>query len=70
MMIRKFTLEESLQFVIAACRVRDEQDRELGELLLAGLSEDTPEAWGRVHDRMNVMGDFAGADRLRRLIKE
>lgn len=64
-----WTLENKLGFVLAACRVRDETDRELGEALLAAANEDTVEAWAKVHDRANVIGRHDLADRLRQLVR-
>jgi hypothetical protein len=64
-----WTLELKMGFVLAACRVRDETDKELGELLLAASKEDTEAAWGKVYDRANIIGQFDMAERLRKLIK-
>jgi len=64
-----WTLEGYMSFVLAACRVRDETDKELGEALLAAAKEDTEEAWAKVHDRANIIGRHDLADRLRQLIK-
>jgi hypothetical protein len=64
-----WTLEIKLGFVLAACRVRDETDRELGELLLAASKEDTEAAWDKVYVRANVIGEFDMAERLRQLVK-
>lgn len=69
MIRRKFTFSEWVCFALAASRVRDEVDRELGELLLR-VADGEDDALAAVHDRLNVLGDFAGADRIRRLVRE
>jgi hypothetical protein len=69
MLRRKFTFAEWAQFTLAAGRVRDEVDRELGELLLRVSSGDD-DALALAHDRLNVLGDFAGADKLRKIMSE
>jgi|HubBroStandDraft_4_1064222.scaffolds.fasta_scaffold00029_5 hypothetical protein len=66
MLRRQFTLDEYFAWVLCAARVRDKVDRELGLLMLAAADDDSQ--WPAVHDRLNVIGDFKGADRLRRII--
>lgn len=67
--MRPFTLEESIRFVLAAERIRHTIDEQLGEALLAAHRNDSPEDWARVHDRMNVLGEFAGADQIREMFE-
>jgi len=69
MIRRDFTFAESCWFTLAATRVRDEVDAELGNLLLR-VARGDDSALPAVHDRMNVIGRFDGADRLRRLVCE
>jgi hypothetical protein len=64
----EWTLETRLGFILAACRVRDEQDHELGELLLAAAKDDTIEAWNAVAARANTIGRPDLAVRLRQLV--
>jgi hypothetical protein len=66
MALRPFTLSEWAAFTLAAARVRDEIDRELGEALLCVARGDDG-ALARVYDRLLILGEFAGADRLRAL---
>lgn len=64
-MTRPFT--EWLKLQLLAVRIREEIDVLLGEALLEANNGNDPVAWGRVHDRLNVLGDFTGADRIREL---
>jgi hypothetical protein len=66
MLRRKFTLGEQIRFTLAAIRVRDEVDRELGELMIAASSDDS--LWPKVHVRLNVIGRFDQADWLRQIV--
>ncbi len=65
----RWTLETYFAFVVAATRVHDNVDAELGELMLAAADDDTVEAWAKVHDRANVIGRHDLADRLRQLVR-
>jgi hypothetical protein len=67
MLRRPLTLAERIAFTLAATRVRDEVDIELGELLLR-VADGDDSALAAVHDRLNVLGNFEGADRIRRLV--
>lgn len=67
MLRRKFTFEEWFWFTLAAARVRDEVDEELGKLLLR-VSQGDDSALALAHDRLNVIGRFDGADRIRRIV--
>lgn len=69
MLRRKFTFEEWFAFTLAAARVEKEVDAELGRLLLK-ISGGDDSAIAAVHDRLNVIGNFAGADRIRKLVQE
>lgn len=69
MLRRKFTFEERVSLILAAARVRDEVDAELGALLLR-VAQSEDEALSLVHDRLNVIGRFEGADRIRKLVCE
>jgi uncharacterized NAD(P)/FAD-binding protein YdhS len=69
MLRRQFTFDEWFRFSRAAARVRDEVNAELGELLLR-VSKGDDSALADVHDRLNVLGNFAGADQIRRLVLE
>jgi hypothetical protein len=69
MLRRPFTFEEWFRFTLAAARVREEVDQELGDLLLR-VADGDDTALALVHDRLTVLGDFDGADRIRRLITE
>jgi hypothetical protein len=69
MIEQPWTLELWMAFVLAATRVRDETDKELGELLLVAGKDDTEEAWAKVADRANIIGEFDMAERLRQLVK-
>lgn len=66
--MRPFTLDEWFRFSLAAVRVRDEVDAELGELMLRVAGGD--DSLAAVHDRLNVLGHFEGADRIRRIVQE
>lgn len=69
MLRRKFTFDEWFWFTLAAGRVKDEVDAELGELLLR-VSRGDDSALSLVHDRMNVIGRFDGADKIRQIVCE
>lgn len=66
--LRAFTLDERVRFVLAAARVRDEVDRELGLLLLA-VARGDDSALAAVSDRLLEMGDDVRAERVRRLVE-
>lgn len=68
MLHRPFTLDELCRFTLAATRVRDEVDRELGELLLRVAAGDD-DALALAHDRLNVVGRFEQADKLREIVR-
>lgn len=67
--MRPFTFPEWFRFTLAAARVRDTVDRDLGLLLLRVASGDDT-ALVPASDRLEELGDFAGAGRIRRLLEE
>jgi hypothetical protein len=69
MLIRRFTLEESVRLCVLSVRIGREVDEELGRLvgLLAGGDDGVLPA---IHDRLNVCGRCETADLLRRIITE
>jgi hypothetical protein len=69
MLRRRFTLEEKLHLVIVASKVQETIDKELGDALLR-IADGDDSAFAAVHDRLNVMGNFADADRIRKLVME
>lgn len=64
-MKKAFTFDEWFRFTLAVCRVRDEIDHELGELMIRAGCDDS--LWPAVHDRANVIGQHALADSVRAL---
>lgn len=69
MLRRKFTFTERIQVILLAARIRDEVDNELGQLLMR-VADGDDVALAEAHDRLNVLGRFEGADRIRRLVCE
>lgn len=59
-------LSEALEMVKLSVIARD-KDEELGTALAEAIRE--PSAWLRVHDRLCVLGDFGGADKIREMAK-
>lgn len=46
--------------------VMSDRDEELGQAIADAIRDTS--AWQRVHDRLNVLGDFAGADKVREAV--
>lgn len=69
MLRRKFTLDEKLWLVLIASKVQVRIDQELGDALLA-IADGDDSAFAKVHDRLNVLGEFDDADRIRKLVSE
>lgn len=59
-------LAEALTLVRLSVVMRD-MDEELGQAIAECVSDTS--AWQRVHDRLNVLGDFAGAGKVREAVK-
>lgn len=54
-----------LRLQLLAVQLREEVDQELGEALSSALNTNSQDDWSKVHERLNVLGDFAGADVIR-----
>ncbi len=65
---RRFTDREAARMVVLAAQIGDTIDAELGRLL-ACLALGSDEVLPQIHDRLNVLGRFEGADRLRKIIE-
>ncbi len=64
-MVRSFS--EWLNFHLLLIEVRERIDEELADLMQDAWKADTREAWAKVHDRLNVIGEFEKADQIRDL---
>lgn len=58
-------LAEALELVKLSVVMR-ERDEELGQAIADAIRDTS--AWQRVHDRLNVLGEFDGADSVRAAI--
>lgn len=61
---------EWLKLQLLAARIRSEIDRELGEALSLAIQHERPEDWAKVHDRLNIVGEFEHADTIRELFSK
>lgn len=54
-----------LKLQLLAVRIKEEIDRELGESLSSAYNTNSQDDWSKVHERLNVVGHFDGADVIR-----
>jgi hypothetical protein len=54
-----------MRLQLLAVQIRDTIDKELGEALASAHNTNSQDDWSKVHERMNVLGHFKGADMIR-----
>ena len=68
MLRRKFTDREKVGILYLGCRISKDVDQELGGLVMQLALTDA--VLPKIHDRLNVLGEFEGADALRKLVTQ
>jgi hypothetical protein len=66
--LKPWRFDDWFRFTLAAALVREQVDRELGDLLLAVSAGDDSKL-AAVHDRLNVLGRFDDADKIRKILE-
>jgi hypothetical protein len=61
-------LARALELVKLSTKATLQGEPELGQAVADAIHD--PTAWQRVHDRLNVMGEYDAADRVRQAVDE